>query len=323
MICPGRRHADRMRTIAALLLGGMLALGGEVGQAQQGGDMGGAQAGPETGPENGPGMALLRHQVTKDSYVGRIEALTQADVSTVVDSIITEILFEPGQTVTAGDPLFILDSTDFELKLQTAQANVHRSAALLDSAQQDLRRAQLLKQRGSISDVRLLKATGALALAEAVHEQTLAELEEARTNLARTVVRAPITGVIGLPEARIGTYAQSGNKKRLARIVQLDPVRLSYQFPYVTRLRQMRINDLSLPESLLRVIDLKIVVGGAWVYDQTATPTYVSPDVDPVTGMITIWARVPNPDQLLRPGMQVSVVVTTDADAPHLVLRNN
>ncbi len=267
-------------------------------------------------------VALAADVIDTTTYSGRIEALTRADVSTVIDAIVTEIHFQAGQTVRAGDRLFSLDRTDFELKVKTAEANVKRTGALLETARQDMERAERLKERGSISDVQYLRAKGAEALAEAVNEQTLAELRVAQTNLARTVIRAPISGVIGPPQVNIGTYAQSGSKKWLARIVQLDPVLLTYQIPYVERLRGRGIEDAAFPESLLKMIDLQVVVGEDRVHPEPAVAMHVSPGVDPDTGMLTVWAEVANPDKSLRPGMKVTVVSRPRTEALQWLSRN-
>ncbi len=256
------------------------------------------------------------------AYPGRIEALTKADVSTVIDAIVTEIHFQAGQTVHVGDRLFSLDRTDFELRLRTAEANVKRTGALLETARQDMERAERLRERGSISDVQYLRAKGAEALAEAVNEQTLAELRVAQTNLARTEIYAPITGVIGLPQVDIGTYAQSGSKKRLAKIVQLDPVLLSYEVPYAERLRKLGGKNAAFPGSLLKMRDLQVVVGGNWQHPEPAVPTFVSPGVDPDTGMLTVWARVANPDKTLLPGMKVTVVSRARTGAQQRLSQN-
>jgi len=248
-------------------------------------------------------------------YPGKIEAMYKADVSTVIDSIVTKIHFRPGQSVNVGDPLFTLDNTDFELRVQTAIANVKRTGALLNTARRDMERAAQLRERGSISDVQLLKSEGALALAEAVHDQTMAGLRAARIDLERTVIYAPISGVIGKSLVDIGTYAQTGSKKRLAQIVQLDPVLLSYEFPYVTQLQDLNLHHTFMPDGLLSMLQLQIIVSDTWIYPHLAMPQNSSADLNPANGTMTVWAEVPNPDRMLRPGMSVTVRVKTDQDA--------
>lgn len=240
-------------------------------------------------------------------YPGRIEALNRADVSNEVASVISEIHFKPGQLVRAGDKLFTLDSTDFELALETQRVNVLRTQATLKSAAQDFSRLRKLKIRGSATGVQVLKAEVAQAFADAVRAETQADLKAAQINLERTVIRAPITGVISPANVSVGTYVKIG-RGPLASIVQLDRVRLSYQVPYVARIEQLDINNLLFPDSLLARVILTVKITDTWYYPLTTTPINVSSKVDYASGTITVWAELDNPKGLLRPGMRVTVL---------------
>lgn len=241
------------------------------------------------------------------AFPGRIEALNRADVSNAVASIVTAIHFNPGQTVERGQVLFTLDATEFELALQTQEANVMRAEATLRQAQQDYKRLLTLQQRGSATGVQLLKAEVAQSFADAVRAETRADLKAAQIALDRTVIRAPISGVISAPEVSVGTYVKIG-RGPLASIVQLDPVRLSYQVPYVQRVEELDIEDLRFPESLLARVELTIQVSDDWYHPLTARPSNVAAKVDYSTGNLTVWAVLPNPAGQLRPGMRVTVL---------------
>jgi RND family efflux transporter MFP subunit len=215
-------------------------------------------------------LVLLAALVTADpteinstAFPGRIEALNQADVSNEVASVISKIHFNPGQLVQAGEKLFTLDPTDFELSLETQQANVLRAEATLKSAEQDFARLMKLKERGSATGVQVLKAEVAQAFADAVRAETQADLKAAQINLDRTVIRAPISGVISPAKVSVGTYVKTGSAP-LASIVQLDKVRLSYQVPYVARIEQLNIKELLFPDSLLSRVLLTVKVTDTW-----------------------------------------------------------
>jgi len=242
-----------------------------------------------------------------ESFPGRIEAQNQADVSNEVASVVTIIHFRPGELVQQGQVLFTLDATDFVLTLETQQANVLRAEATLTSARQDFERLAKLKQRGSATGVQVLKAEVAQAFADAVRAETNAKLKAAQIALNRTVIRAPISGVIGPSSVNVGTYVKVG-RGPLASIVQLDPVRLAYSVPYVARVQQLEIEDLRFPESLLSRVLLTVKVSDTWFHPQTTRPTHVSSNVDHAAGTMTIWAELANPMGQLRPGMRVTVM---------------
>ncbi|MCA0869320.1 efflux RND transporter periplasmic adaptor subunit [Seohaeicola saemankumensis] len=240
-------------------------------------------------------------------FPGRIEALRQADVANAVASIVTEIHFAPGQFVRQGDPLFTLDATDFQLQLDTERANVLRAEATLKSAAADFERLSQLKERGSATGVQVLKAEVARAFADAVRAETQAALKAAETDLERTVIRAPISGVIGIPQVRVGSYVKIG-RGPLANIIALDRVRLSYEIPYVQRVDELDIEDMRFPLSLLDRVVLNIRITDGWMYSEQTRPDNVSATVDSATGNMTIWAELANPMGQLRPGMRVTVL---------------
>ena len=245
--------------------------------------------------------------IISQGYPGRIEALSQVDVSNEIAAVITKIHFRPGQMVQAGDTLFTLDSTDSELALETQRANLLRVEATLKSAEQDFQRLMKLKMRGSATGVQVLKAEVAQAFADAVRAETRADLKAAQTDLDRTVIRASISGVISPANVNVGTYVKIG-RGPLANIVQLDRVRLSYQVPYVAQFEQRDIKNLVLPDGLASRAVLTVKVSDTWDYPRIISPLDISGIVDYASGNITIWAELDNPDGLLRPGMRVTVL---------------
>lgn len=249
-----------------------------------------------------PAVAEDTNQIQIE-FPGRIEALNSYDVSNLVEGVVTAVHFRPGQFVEIGDKLFTIDSGPFELKVKTQRLNTVRAEATLNSAHDDLDRIRKLKDRGSATEVQLLKAEVGLAIGDALLEQAKAELKAAETDLENTIIRAPIRGVISHAEVNPGGYVKKG-RAPLARVDQMDPVRLSYTIPYVERVEQLALDDLSSPRELLKTVTLRIKISETWMYSQTTTPDNVSSRVDFSTGALTIWAELPNPSYKLRPGMR-------------------
>ncbi len=245
-----------------------------------------------------------------ERFAGRILAQNKADVSNAIASIVTEIHFVPGQRVQEGDLLFSLDATEFELALSTERANVLSAEATLKSARDDFERLKQLQERGSATGVQVLKAEVAQAFADSVRAETQAKLKGALIDLERTQIRAPISGVISAPQVSIGTYVKKG-RDALATIVQLDPVRVEFQVPYVERIDELDLENLHFPDSLLERIQVSLELTDTWTYPEKTTPTHVSATVDPVSGALTLWAEMPNPRGQLRPGMEVTVISRT------------
>ncbi|WP_223424964.1 efflux RND transporter periplasmic adaptor subunit [Tateyamaria pelophila] len=243
---------------------------------------------------------------TQADFPGLIEALNSHEVSNLIDGVVTEVHFKPGQFVEAGDILFSIDPGPYELTVKTQRLNTVRAETTLSSARQDLERIQKLKDRGSATDVQMLKAVVALSLGEARLEQAKAELKSAESDLEDTVIRARISGIISQSAINPGAYVEKG-RAPLARIDQMDPVLLSYEIPYVDRIEQLAIDNLRTPSELLDRVTLSIKISETWLYPETTTPDNLSSRVDMATGTMTIWAELANPNFRLRPGMRVRV----------------
>lgn len=252
--------------------------------------------------------ALARNQ----GFPGQVETVRRGQITATVEGTIKEIHFEAGQNVTAGDIVFTLDDRYFQLAVKNAQANFSRADQVLQAAKGEFIRTQKLLEKGSISNVQMLKSQVAVSLAEALLEQAQANLETEQTKLDRTVLYAPISGIIGRPQLEVGAYITPGFSPSLAKIVQMDPILVSYKIPYVARMEQLGIKQLEDLDSVLARVVLTLKLSETWVYDHKAIPKSASTSVDPATGEMTIWAEVPNPDQILRPGLRVTVLSNLD-----------
>jgi membrane fusion protein (multidrug efflux system) len=241
------------------------------------------------------------------TFQGRVEAYQQAEVSSRLDGVVVEILFAGGEAVTVGMPLIVLDAADAELALAAATADRDRARATLANAEQGAARTATLGGRGIASTAELEAADLAVRVAEA--ELSAAEVLVAKAELARerTVVRAPIDGLIGHPATTVGAFVEAEAGAPLADIVQLDPVRIAYRVPYETRLATFEEAGVATISELLEQIELTIEMPGGRLYPHHATPEFASATVDPSDGTVMVWSSIANPDGLLRPGMAVTV----------------
>jgi membrane fusion protein (multidrug efflux system) len=246
-------------------------------------------------------------------FPGQIEVLNSHNISNLIDGVVTGVHFKPGQFVEAGDVLFSIDPALYELALKTRRLNTVRAKTALASARQDLERIKKLKDRGSATEVQLLKAELALDVGEAMIEQAKAELKLAEFDLEATKIQAPISGVISRSEVYPGAYVETG-REPLARIDQMDPVRLSYKLPYVERIEQLVVDDLRSPSEVLDKFTLQIRLSETWVYSETTKPENISSRVDPSDGTLTVWSELANPNFQLRPGMSVTVLSVMNAE---------
>src|ERR1019366_5009522 len=116
-------------------------------------------------------------------YPGQTYARNMVDVRGRVEGYIEKWLFRPGQEVTAGEPLYILDLRPFQAQVQQAQGSLHQTEADLDFAQRQV-------------SLRQAEANLAASQSNLVKAQRGA-LETAKLNVQYGTIQAPISGLIG------------------------------------------------------------------------------------------------------------------------------
>ena len=250
---------------------------------------GGAQA---EGADEGTGYTrVINVQVSTvelESFteVIRLTGTVQADRDVVISAeesgVIREIMVDKGNRVRAGQPLFRMD--DKLLKAQVEQAR-----ALSNLAQETWERRKRLFEEDQVgSELAYLEAKYAA-------EQAAANLNLLEERLARTVIRAPIAGILDSREIEVGTMVGVGTP--VARIVDPDPLKITAGVPerYAIDVRtgsEAIVTFDVLPEELFH-----------------GQISYVGSVVDPGNRTFPVELRLPNPGGLIKPEMVANVKV--------------
>ena len=238
-----------------------------------------------------------------ERFVAHAEPVQEVDLLPQVDGYIVEVRFKEGDLIKAGDILYVLDGERY-------QAIVNQRKADLAAAEAELRRADRYYDRMQKADARGItqlerdNAEAAADSAEAAVMQAKANLIVAEYDLNKTKVIAPISGQIGKTSAHVGDYV-SPSKGALARIVQIDPMRIS--FPLTDRAyigwRSAQLKGEA-PDYRLRLMlpdgsEYKQL--GAWAFDDNT--------MSKETATIIMRLVFPNPNRMLIPNSYVTLLV--------------
>jgi len=205
---------------------------------------------------------------------------------------ISEITFIEGQRVAKGAPLVKLDPAVPQAEYQQAKANMTLAKAKFD-------RAVDLANRNYISGQAKDEAENTLKVTEA-------SLQLAEAKLAKTDIRAPFAGIIGLRSVSIGDYVKEGAD--LVNLEAIDPLKVDFRVPE-TYLRQVQVGqplEVSLDALPGKTYDGKVIA--------------VNPLIDAAGRSVVIRAQVRNQDTTLRPGMFARVRLITRDQADAMVL---
>jgi membrane fusion protein (multidrug efflux system) len=234
---------------------------------------------------------------------GRTSAYETSEVRPQVNGLILARLFQEGDLVRAGQPLYRIDPAPYEAQVASARAAVTRARAAIASTQALARRYGELVKINAISRQEAENAQTGAQQAQADVAAQQAALRNAQIDLTRTTVRAPITGRIGRSTFTAGALVTAGQTEALTTIQRLDPIYVDIQQSSadVLNLRQQILSgELSRGGSAARV-KLKLENGSTYPAEGVLKFTDVS--VDPTTGSQVVRAVFPNTRGLLLPGM--------------------
>ena len=278
-------HRKHRYAVIALAAAGIVGLGWVAYNANRapGGPQAPAAAGAKAGGAGAPAAplpvetALAAPQSITDeaAAVGTLRSNESVVLRPETAGRIASIGFKDGVPVARGTVLVALDAATQEAELQQAKAN-HALAVTNFKRTEELLAKKFISQQSLDTTAANLKVQeAAVALAEA--------------KLAKTRIRAPFAGVVGIREVSVGDYVKEG-----ADLINLEDIRtlkLDFRLPelYLSRLQKGQAVEVSvdaLPNQAFKaVLDA------------------VDPLVDANGRAISLRARLDNPELKLRPGM--------------------
>ena len=207
-----------------LIIGGIIvAVVGIVG-------VGALQSRGDDGTEVRIEEASARNLVATVTASGKIQPMTKVDVSSDITGRIIELRVQEGDVVRKGDLLLRIDPSTFEAAVARAEAGLASARASAVQAEANRAQAERAAQRARelraqnpnlVSDEQLEQAETSFRVAEAVAvstdrqvDQAQAFLQEARDQLAKTVLRAPMDGQVTRVAVEEGEVAVPGTFSR-------------------------------------------------------------------------------------------------------------
>jgi membrane fusion protein, multidrug efflux system len=224
--------------------------------------------------------------------IGSLAAVHQVTVTTEIGGRITAILFTPGATVRAGDPLVQLndapergDLANYEAQARYAEVTLQRNSALVK------------KQFVSQDTV----------------DQNQAQLDEARAEILKTealiaqkLIRAPFAGRLGVRQIDLGQYVSPGMP--IVTLTDLQHLYVNFTLPTTERA------EIALGQSVNVTADA--FPGRAF----TATIATMEPQIRADTRTMMVQGTLANPDEALLPGMFVNAAVVLPPEPDRVVL---
>ncbi|WP_291137673.1 efflux RND transporter periplasmic adaptor subunit [Hydrogenophaga sp.] len=238
----------------------------------------------------------------ESTFIARAEAAERVALRPRVAGHVEAVLFQDGQFVKAGQPLFTIDARAFDAALASAQAQLKLAQAREQRAVGEARRARELLALDAIAAEEAERRSAALAEAQAQVAAAQAALRAAKLDREFATVRAPIDGRIGRALVTTGNYVDVGASQAPLAVL-LSSQSLQVHFDVADPAIQAHLARARKPDAM------KVTLVGELSEQPlgTATLDFADNEIEPGTGTLRLRARVNARDSGLLPGAFVRV----------------
>jgi membrane fusion protein (multidrug efflux system) len=262
-----------------------------------------AQAGPSVGV-----ISVSVEDVSpKHEFVGRVEAVNAVDIRSRIEGFLDKRLFDEGQIVKKDQDLFLIDPRSLEISLADAKAALESAQASLADAQRQLARNQSLSSQ-TVPRATLEQSQTAVETGQANLSSAQARVSQAELNLSYSRITSPIEGRIGPSELSVGSFI-NGSSQILARIVEMDPIRVVFSVSDRSILDlRAAAGDIG-KEDLAKQYQPTLRLSNGQQYAEPGKIEFFGNEIDEATGTLAIRTLFLNPQSLLIPGQFVTVII--------------
>ena len=253
------------------------------------------------------------------NYPGHLQGKEEVQVHARVSGSVLEKYFNGGDYVHAGQPLYKLDSRQYETAVISAQAELSKAETNLRHAQEELSRYEVLWKDRAVSEQTLTDKRADVDGYKATVAATQAAVRKAQESLDDTIVYAPMSGRVSVDDVAVGTYATAGTTN-LVTIGTMDPINIQFsvsETEYLNLLAEAMETGADIRNDNTPLPRIKINLSNGKEYPYEGNIVTADRALSTNAGSLTIKATIPNPQGILLPGMFVQVhlvgVKTTNA----------
>ena len=235
-------------------------------------------------------------------YAGQVKGKDEVKVQPKVSGTVIEKYVKGGDYVTAGQPLYKIDSRQYESAVWSAQATLAQSEATLNNAQIDLARDQELLDSAAIAEQTVTTQQSNVNAYTAATDANRALLKKAQENLDDTTIYAPMDGKLAVDDVAVGTYATAGNTT-LVTIGSGNPVYVQFSISETEYLKFMSLRNISDQAGQMDNAKVSITLSDGQEYPIPGQLVQADRALAENTGTLTVKALFDNPKGILLPGM--------------------
>ena len=234
------------------------------------------------------------------TYPASIKGMQDVEIRPKNQGFLTNINVREGQTVSAGQVLFVIDNETFQAQVRQAQAAVNAAQQQVNTAKLTFENAQQLHKNKVIGDYELQTSENNYESAQAQLAQAQAALANAREALSFCYVKSPASGVVGTLPFKKGALVSGSNVLTTVSNISSMDVYFSVTEKEAMVISQKGIADLP---------SVKLQLADGSIYNHEGTVTRMSGVIDAATGSVQLIATFPNPEKTLKSGATGNIII--------------
>jgi len=245
---------------------------------------------------------------TQTTYPASIKGIQDVEIRPKVSGFITKLCVQEGQAVKAGQLLFVIDNTTYQAAIHQAQAALNSAKAQLNTSKLTFENSKKLFEKNVIGSYELQTAQNTFENAKAAVAQAQAALASARETLGFCYVKSPANGVIGSLPYKVGALVSASSPDALTTVSDVATVEVYFSVNEKDILNMTK-NVGGIHAAISDYPAVKLQLADGTMYNQLGKVVKVSGVINQATGAVSMIARFPNPDRLLKSGASGTVII--------------
>ena len=236
----------------------------------------------------------------QSTYPASIKGVQDVEIRPKAQGFLTQINVKEGQTVSAGQVLFVIDNETYQAQVRQAQAAVNAAQQQCNTAKLTYENSQQLHEKKVIGDYELKTSQNTFESAQAQLAQAQAALASAKEALSSCYVKSPAAGVVGTLPFKKGALVSASNV--LTTVSNISSMEAYFS---VTEKEAMVISQ----KGLASLPSVKLQLADGSIYGSEGTISKMSGVIDAATGSVQLIASFANPEKILKSGATGTIII--------------
>ena len=242
------------------------------------------------------------------TYPATIKGIHDVEIRPKISGFLVQINVHEGQTVSAGQTLFVIDNATYQAAVRQARAAVNTATAQLNTAKLTYDNAQKLFANNVIGSYELESSRNAYESALAQLAQAKASLASAQETLSFCYIKSPASGVIGNIPFKVGTLVSASTQQALTTVSDISSMEVYFSMTEKDILSMTKTSG-STQEALKEFPAVKLQLADGTIYNEEGHIVKMSGVIDAATGSVQLIANFTNPQRLLKSGGSGAIII--------------